>query len=291
MDYLEHMKLRLNSGESFVPARIGDKKLIRQFCDLVGIRTPKIYLRGFQSQLKNFNFPEEFVLKPAFASTSIGVMLLTRMGDSTFKNLITAEVITLDEILQKCAEISSRYYDDSSQGNFIVEELLRDENGSTPPQDIRFYAFQGQIGMILKEDHLSGNAAKAMYFDGDFLPFPDVSQRYSVAKAASQLEVIVEAKTPKNWKELLSVAKRVSVAVPTSFCRVDLYDTPNGVVLGEVTFFPGTFYYRDRKIMSQSEAERLGRMWDNASERLVGSVSHTQMIDKFVPTPSINTEA
>lgn len=291
MDYFEHMQLRLSNQERYVPARIGDKKLIRNFCDLIGVRTPRVYLRGLQKDLENFDFPDEFVLKPAFASTSIGVMLLSNAGNSTFKNLLTSEVVHLDDVLKRCKDIASRYYEDSSQGNFIVEELLRDENGSTPPQDIRFYAFQGEIGMILKEDHLTGNAAHAMYFDGNFMPFPDVSQRYSVAEKASALEVIVEAKTPKNWKELLAVAKRVSVSVPSAFCRVDLYDTPNGVVLGEVTFFPGTFYYRDRKIMSQSEAERLGRMWDDAAERLRGSVSHEKLNDQFVPTPTKSSDS
>lgn len=286
MDYFEHMQLRLQGGESHVPARIGDKKLIRQFCDLIGVRTPSIYFRGLQKDLSDFNFPTEFVLKPAFASTSIGVMLLARGEESTFQDLITGEIVHLDDLLEKCRDIASRYYEDSSAGNFIVEELLRDENGSTPPQDIRFYTFQGEIGMILKEDHLSGSAAHAMYFDGDFLPFPDVRQRYSVAEKAKELEVIVEAKTPANWKQLLAVAKRVSTAVPSAFCRVDLYDTPTGVVLGEVTFFPGTFYYRDRKIMSQNEAERLGRMWDDAADRLQGSASHIGMTAPFVPTPS-----
>ncbi|WP_342024276.1 ATP-grasp fold amidoligase family protein [Arthrobacter citreus] len=272
MDYFEHMQLRLQGKESHVPARIGDKKLIRQFCDLIGVRTPAVHFRGLQRDLRTFDFPSEFVLKPAFASTSIGVMLLARDEGATFKNLINGDIIHLDTILETCKDIASRYYDDPGVGDFIVEELLRDENGSTPPQDIRFYAFQGEIGMILKEDHLSGSAAQAMYFDGEFLPFPDVKHRYSVAEKAKQLEAIVEAKTPTNWKQLLEVAKRVSTAVPTAFCRVDLYDTPTGVVLGEVTFFPGTFYYRDRKIMSQSEAERLGRMWDEAADRLSGSL-------------------
>lgn len=79
------------------------------------------------------------------------------------------------------------------------------------------------------------------------------------------------AVTPANAGEILNVARRVSAAVPSAFVRVDLYDTPKGVYLGELTFYPGTFYYKNRKLMHPMEAERLGRMWDSAAERLAGS--------------------
>lgn len=287
MDYFEHLQRRLDGKEEYVPARLGDKHLIRRFADLIGVRTTEIYFRGKASELMKFNFPHEFVLKPAFASTSIGVMLLSRSNEDNFLDLLTHEEYSLQDIVEKCENISKRYFEGRGEvGTFLVEELLRDADGSTPPQDIRFYTFQGEIGMILKEDHMTGSAAKAMYFDGNFLPFSDVTLRYSVAEKAKHLEEIIEARTPANWRELLSVAKRISVAVPSAFVRVDLYDTPGRVTLGEVTFFPGTFYYRDRKIMSASEAERLGRMWDEAATRLSGSLNHKKQENVFHPTPS-----
>lgn len=282
MDYFRHMQERLAHQEKFVPGRLGDKKLVRRFADFIGVQTPEILFRGPMASLGWNTLPEEFVLKPAFASTSIGVMLLSKGEDGQYVDLLDASRLTPEEIIEKCNAISTRYYNDAERGEFIVEQLLRDGQGNTPPQDIRFYAFQGEIGMILKEDHLNSGATQAMYFDGDFLPFSDVKSRYSVAAGVSQAEEVVEAVTPDNWFNLLAVAKRISVAVPSAFCRIDLYDTSEGIFLGEITFYPGTFYYGNRKIMSQGESERLGRMWDLATERLAGSsdpVSLAQALD------------
>lgn len=265
------MRERLEGRESFVPSELRSKSVLRTFARMIGIKTPEILFRGSVENLVTAALEGEFVIKPEFASTSIGVMLLRRRDDGFFDDLLGGDALSIEEISSRCREIALRYFDDLSKGIFLVEELLRDHDGGTPPQDVRFYAFQGEVGMILKEAHLTSGAARAMYFDGDFLPFPDVVARYSVAPGAEQLEEIVEAVVPENWAELLAVAKRISAAVPAAFCRVDLYDTPQGVYLGEITFFPGTFYYRDRKIMSSSEAARLGRLWGEAYSRLAGS--------------------
>ncbi|MCC3293012.1 hypothetical protein LJ756_00050 [Arthrobacter sp. zg-Y411] len=286
MDYFDHMQLRLTNQEKYVPGRLGDKKLVRQFADMIGVRTPSVYFRGALADIQWGTLPREFVLKPAFASTSIGVMLLRTAGEGKYDDLTGGPAVTVDQIKEKCAAISTKFYNDAAHGDFIIEELLRDEDGQTPPQDIRFYAFQGEIGMILKEDHMSNGAAKAMYFDGNFLPFSDVHSRYSVAQGMEAYEEIVEAKTPHNWRELLSVAKRISSAVPSAFCRIDLYDTSEGVYLGEITFYPGTFYYKNRKLMSQNEAERLGRMWDVAAERLAGSHDPRSLSQAFTTGPT-----
>lgn len=286
MDYFEHMQLRLNNQEPYVPGRLGSKHLVRAFAEFIGIDTPDIYFKGNLADLPWNDLPDEFVLKPLFASTSIGVMLLRSTADGKYENILEKRQISLEEILEQCHVVSQKYYDDPSRGEYIVEELLRDNNGSTPPEDIRFYAFQGEIGMILKEDHMTTSTARAMYFDGDFLPFSDVHARYGVSPGVKHLEEIVEAKTPTNWRELLSVAKRISVAVPSAFCRIDLYDSTKGIQLGEITFYPGTFYYRNRKLMSQGEADRLGRLWDRAAMRLAGTKSSHSLAQAFTSGPA-----
>lgn len=281
MDYLEHLKKRLDDNEAFVPGRLGNKSHVRDFARMVGVATPSLYYEGPLETLSLSSLPMEFVLKPSFASTSIGVLLLQRVAPSLYRDIITEEELTDTDIQAKCETTSLRFLGDKKQGIFIVEQLLRDPNGITPPSDIRFYAFQGIVGMIMKEDHLSQGPTKAMYFDGNFTPFPDIEHRYGVADKMRSIETIVEAERPKNWKALLTVARRISVAVPTAFVRVDLYDTGNTVILGELTFYPGTFYYRNRKIMSNSESERLGHLWDRAEERLNGSHDSVSLRDPF----------
>lgn len=270
MGYLEHMARRLSHEEGFVPGSLGMKDKVREFARMIGVQTPRLYFRGPIQDLPK-TLPTEFVLKPEFASTSIGVRLLRTLDESRFHDLVSRKDAARTDVVKEATELAERYSrEQGSDSIFIVEELLRGRDGGYPPPDIRCYSFQGEIGMILMEHHISG-VARAMYFDGHFHPFPDLEERYGIADGMEKLEIIEPAVAPSNASNILRVARRISVAVPSSFVRIDLYDTPEGIYLGELTFYPGTFYYKNRKLMSDKESRRLGLLWDNAAERLGGS--------------------
>lgn len=268
MDYLQHMKLRLEGKEASVPHWLGHKRAVREFAQNVGVRTAKIYYRGPISGLPERPAPL-FVLKPEFGSTSIGVLLLSVNDDGTYRNYLTGDDIDYASLAAMCAKVAEKFLakDEVEKAIFIAEELLVGVDGTIPPADIRCYAFQGEIGLILMEHHIAGPAT-AMYFDGLFHPLQNVHDKYGIDERVSHLETIAEAVPPANATAILNVARRISVAVPSAFCRVDLYDTNEGVALGELTFTPGTFYYENRKLMSASESERLGLLWDQAATRL-----------------------
>ena len=269
MDYFQRMKHRMEGKEPFVPGKLGDKARVKEIARFLGVKTPSVIHALPIEELLAADLPEEFVLKPEFASTSIGVNILRKRGDS-FERITDGRLLSRADLLKQAKEISVRFLKDESLGTFYAEQLLRDVDGNTPPQDVRFYAFQGVIGLILMEHHLP-DPARASYFDGDFVPLEDVHERYGVAPGQDHLEQIVQGPRPENWKELLNVAKRISMALPTAFARIDMYATNDGAYLGELTFYPGTFVYHNRKIMKPVEAERMGQLWGAASERLDGS--------------------
>lgn len=270
MDFLSHLHGRLEGNDQFAPESLELKQNVRSFAQAVGVKHPEVYFQGPLAELPT-SLPNEFVLKPDFASTSIGVFLLESLTSYEFKDLVHDVVITRAELVDRCNAVVERFREKSGGSTvFIVEELLRAPDGSTPPPDIRCYTFQGEIGMILMEHHITGDA-RAMYFDGNFHPFVDVQERYGIAESARVREAIEPATTPAIASDLLAVARRLSVAVPSAFVRVDLYSTNKGIYLGELTLFPGTFYYENRKLMFANESARLGRLWDAAIERLRGS--------------------
>ncbi|GAV96151.1 hypothetical protein CS176_0381 [Corynebacterium glutamicum] len=280
MDYFERMERRLAGKEEGVPGWMGAKSATRPFADTVGVKAPKLFFEATASELPSKTFPNEFVLKPAFASTSIGVRLLKKLSPGRYCDLSNGEEITILELKSECQKISHSYYDDPEKGTFYVEQLLKDSDGNAPPRDIRVYAFQGKIGFILAEDHISG-PAQASFYDENFDLISDVEERFGVAENMEELEKIVQAPAPSNKEAILSVAKRISIAVPTAFCRIDLYDAIDGVFLGELTFYPGTFLYKNRKIMKQKEADRLGDLWEEASSKLLGSkLQHATRADR-----------
>ncbi|MGY5318970.1 ATP-grasp fold amidoligase family protein [Neomicrococcus lactis] len=276
MDYFQRMERRINRLEAGVPEELGDKSYTRPFADMIGVRTPKLLFQGSLVELLEFSFPEEFVLKPRYLSTSKGVYLLRKSGRD-FESLTTGESLTLAQLERTYMELAENHFSDPRMGEYLVEELLRDDDGTTPPVDIRAYMFQGVCGFVLVEDHMH-EKARATYFNGDFSPMLDVAERFGVAERATHLEEIIERRAPSNATEILAVANRISIAVPSAFCRVDMYNTGGKVYLGEITFFPGTFYYRNRKLMSRKEAERLGELWAAAEGRLHGSL--------LVPAPN-----
>ncbi|GAA2551291.1 hypothetical protein HD598_000877 [Neomicrococcus aestuarii] len=269
MDYFERMSRRINRFEEGLPERLGEKAFIRPFADSIGVRTPALLFQGSLSALLEFDFPEEFVVKPEYLSTSKGVYLLAKRG-TDFQSLVSSEQMTIETLRMSYEELAENYYSDSQRGQYLVEELLRDDSGDVPPADIRAYMFQGTCGFILIEDHMR-ERTRASYFNGDFTPMLDVHERFGIADKALHLEEIVERAAPDNASEILAVARRVSIAVPSAFCRVDMYTSGKHVYLGEITLFPGTFYYKNRKLMSEKEAIRLGNLWEEAEARLAGS--------------------
>ena len=281
MDYLEHMRLRLEGEESYVPARLGDKDQVRNFGRLVGIRVPATYYRGTLAGLPD-ELPSPFVLKPEFASTSQGLHILEVVEGGQYRSLVTGEILDRPTILEDCTKVSLRYFseDEVSKAVFVAEEALLGHDGECPPPDIRVFGFQGDIGLIISEYHF-GDKTRSMYFDGNFHPFQDLDDRYGLDARILHLEEMVPADTPANASKLLAVARRISQAVPSAFCRIDLYDTPAGIYLGELSLFPGTFYYRNRKLMSVKESKRLGALWDAAFDNLEGTVNHTVTKDEI----------
>lgn len=268
MTYHTLLKRRLSGKEKGVPSFLGDKHEVKRFARHVGVRVPEQYFHGTLADLDFDTLPKEFVLKPDFASTSLGVRLLEKRTDG-FYDFFTQKIVTKKSVLDNARQVALKFYDDLSKANFHAEELLKDHDGATPIPDVRCYCFNGVIGMIVIEKHDTPSTRELMYFDENFLPFIDVEARYSIIDSAKHMDSMPEATVPKNWESLKLTAERVSAAVPSPFVRVDLYDTPNGVYLGELTFYPGPYYYNNRLLMSHAESTRLGRLWLEAEERLV----------------------
>lgn len=144
----------------------------------------------------------------------------------------------------------------------LVEEFVHEDGTAVIPEDYKFLAFQGVIGLIIK---INRNKEKLTmsYFDSEFRPLSD-----GIIRFKNDIATLERADTPKNWEQLLNVARRVSVIVPTPFARIDLFDSSRGPLLGEVTLTPGSFYYPNGHTLSDSENARLGRLWDEAKYRL-----------------------
>ncbi|WP_082157275.1 ATP-grasp fold amidoligase family protein [Kocuria sp. SM24M-10] len=262
MKFIEHLKNRGEGREHPQPPwHLHDKLKCYDFCDVVGIPTVKV-LRNFRhpSDIVLEGLPDEFVLKPTYHSSSIGVMVLSRT-DNGFYDAMTRKELTLHDIIEKQLKIHDEHPKKDGKPT-IVEEKIVDSGGGLIPQDYKAYCFQGDVAFILQLDRNDGRTRVAWY-DGNFVPITDdriyTNEKYLTLK---------EPCRPVEWSRLLALAKRASTAVPTPFASIDMYATTRGPVLGEITLVPGGFYFGKYFVPSEAQDTVAGKMWEEALVRL-----------------------
>lgn len=256
-DYLARIRNRANGGESGLPSHLHDKAKGEAFVRSLGIPTPK-QIRSFSSveDIDLGGLPDQFVIKPTFMSSSYGVMVLDRT-DNGFYDHLRKRPLTIDAIReeqQKHADSVRRPIKE-----WIVEEKVVDAEGAAVPDDWKFFTFQGRIGLAHRT--VRGARNTHHFYDGDFMPIPVESGLLTTNEKIIDRAV---SSPPESWRTFLNYARRISVAVPSPFVRVDMYNTPTGPVFGEFTLVPGTFFYEDREKMHPPLSTRMGRMWVEA---------------------------
>ena len=261
MKYTHHMKKRIAGEEKGVPVRLMHKSNLKAFCDQIGVPAPAEIAR-FESvsDIDLNGLPDRFVLKPAFASTAEGVMLLERDG-SRYYDAMSKKYWSDDEIVQLQQRIFEKYSGVRNRVT-LAEQRVDCSEGLAIPADYKFLGFQGEIGIIIRIDRTKDKLAMS-YYDGNFVPIVDERVRFNsdIADRESKLP-------PADWRRLLNLARRVSVAVPTPCARIDLFSDANGPLLGEITLTPGSFYYAAGHTLTGAEDERLGLLWEQAEAQL-----------------------
>lgn len=263
LDYLTRIRARGRGEEQGVPGRLHDKIFGQQFVAMIGAPTSE-FLRVFNSpaEIDLFGLPDTFVLKPTFSSSSFGVMVLERRGEDFFDYLRDRH-LTLQQIWDEQRNLYEK--SQATSKAWVVEPKVQDMEGHLVPDDYKFYCFQGEIGLVHRTiRHKPYN--QHVYFDGNFqtMTGPDKNLIWTHPRIVER----VHREPPANANQMLRIARRISVAVPSPFVRVDMYNTKSGPVFGEFTLVPGTFYYEDRERMGSELSERLGKLWGEAERKL-----------------------
>lgn len=264
MKYTEYMKNRIEGKEGALPWLFAHKMDTYEFCQSTKIPTPKLYAKfEHPSQIDLKDLPRTFVLKPAYSSTSRGVMVLSKVSEGLFDDRMSGEKFSLTQIV----DLQSKIFDSHTKAKrkyTLVEEFVHEEGSESIPEDYKFLAFQGVVGLIIKINR-NNERLSMSYYDSEFRPLND-----GLIQFKNNIAHLERSETPRNWERLLDVARRVSCIVPTPFARIDLFDSSRGPLLGEVTLTPGSFYYPNGHTLADSENIRLGKLWEDAARRLWG---------------------
>ncbi|WP_024355085.1 ATP-grasp fold amidoligase family protein [Brevundimonas naejangsanensis] len=239
-----------------IPARYTSSKVGgREFAKAVGLRVAERYIE--RAKIDDIIPRAGAVLKPANDSGSRGVYLC--QDDGTFfsvrdKTTFTdfAEVVQIIKSQMKSKEILSH--------RFHLEEMIVEVDGA-PARDFKFYAFYGEIGLVI-EIVRKPETRHCFYVNG---------KPANVGKYPGELFKGTEI--PKGLSEEIQAVSR---ELPVPFTRIDVYKSKNGVVFGEFTHTPGNF-----EGFSLEHDRRLGEMYTRAQARLAADMFAGKRFEAF----------
>lgn len=220
----------------------------------LGLRTPRL-LGTFAgpTDVPWGTLPDLVVVKPVRGSTSHGVYLLARRGNS-WKDIRTGELLPVRQITNSLQALAGR---DEISSAVLVEELVSDpRRPGLPPIDYKITTFFGQVGWI--EVKVTGPDIAAPH--GNWRNF-DANWNDLGSVMGDPMDRSLGV--PAHADALLDTARLVSASVPRPFLRVDLYEDELGPVFGEITPDPGG----NPHILPEVD-RMLGRMWEDAETRL-----------------------
>lgn len=259
----DFLSLRIEGLETDTPKFLEDKVVLYDFCLDKLIPTPKIY-HIFESpekiDLKKV-IPNDFVIKPSFDSSSRGVMVLSREDDRFFNSLSGNYLKTKDIINYQ----KKYFFENRNKGNkIIIQEKVYDfESNYKVPRDFKFYAFNGEIALILVIDR-NYKPAISLWYDENFQPITDDR----VKCISPYARTLTYYTPPTEFKVLKDFAIKISKLIRSPFASIDIYHSTYGPMLGEVTLTPGGIYYGQHYILSDKQEFIMGKMWLKAKEEL-----------------------
>ena len=166
------------------------------------------------------SLPSQFVLKCTHDSGGIVVC-----KDKKKLNVIAARKKLSWGLKHSFVAITREYPYEKVPRRLIAEQYMVDESG-TELKDYKIFCFDGEPKFLfVATDRCSGHP-KFDFFDLDWNWLPIVNGHPNNPERPVK---------PKNWEEMLEVAKRLSKGY--RHMRVDLYNVNGKVYFGEMTFF------------------------------------------------------
>jgi hypothetical protein len=190
------------------------------------------------------SLPDRFVVKPTHGSGWVSVVRDKSQLDR-------------DALIKQCRTwLESDYYKLRREWPYknvvpqiLVEEFI-DNGRAEPASDVRFYVFDGKVELIQVDvGRFIGHERAFLDCHWNELP---IRMRYP--------QVTGGVPEPRHLPEMLRVAQALGKGM--DFVRVDLYDTQQRVVFGEITTTPvcGCGRFEPPSIDDQ-----LGRLWEHSA--------------------------
>lgn len=202
---------------------LADKYLVRDYVKDRGLNDILVPLIGVWNSSEEIDFdslPDKFALKMNFGAG----MNIICTGKRKFDK--EAAQIRLDKWMNIPYKYShSEMHYNLIDRKIICEAFIEDSNGKFPT-DYKFICINGIPYCILACFGRETGHADYMPFTLDWKPLPEYNKN----------GICYDVECPKNLKKMIEMAKELSEGL--ELVRVDLYDTGDKVIFGEMTLTP-----------------------------------------------------
>lgn len=188
------------------------------------------------SELTLAHFDPAAVVKPVMGSSSQGVKILRREGDSLLPPG-SSQALDLAELQGLQSDALRGLRPDAAARGLMIEDPVLDAGGQPTRVDYKFF-FSGRSPVLamMVERRSGGIFCHWTSADGRIThPNPVWTNTF--------YRHVAEMPRPEEWQQLLDTATAIYRATGFDFTRIDMYLGADGPVLGEVTPSPGNFFY------------------------------------------------
>lgn len=231
-------------------ASFSDKVAVKAMVhDILGAEyvTPVLYSGDDLPERAERDWPIPFVIKGNFGSNMNYFVRSERDLDWDLIELHISKWRTCT-----MHDFASEYWYDEIVRKIFVEPLIGPPDKSLP--DYKFFVFGGEVEFVYVVSGRGSNAMTQDYFSPEWIPL-DMSEGYEKS--------VVPPESPKHLKEMLRISR--FLGRDFDFVRVDLYETEEGPVFGEMTFAPNAGY---GKFSPRSIDYSLGKRWREAQDKI-----------------------
>lgn len=257
LDALKNQAVEIRKDGKRSPSFLLDDKLIAySFANEIKVRTPRIIQADVS--IDEVRFSPGTVVKPVDDNSAKGVFIIKDDGKPLYLNKGTifedeesAKLHAKDMMNQKV--LQSRRWQS--------EELIYDANGGIA-RDVKFYMFYGVVGLVLETKREP--KIQRCWYDSD-------GNVVNTGKYKNEL-----FKGNGGYGGAEAVAKKISLEIPSPFCRIDLLLRGEEIFFGEVTPLPGDYH-----LFNNEWDKKLGPYMMKAAVRLGHDVGNGKIFEAF----------
>ena len=247
VDFSAKVRWRMRFDRNPLFITLQDKYKIREYARSKGVKTANLlYVTDMPETIPFGELPQKYLIKAnhgwnwnilCFNSKLYlfgnGKELVNQNGSFLNMNSATKYELSKAEAIQMCREwlVYKHFKREWAYQHIIprivVEELLVSKDNKAL-KDYRMYTFHGVVKAINVGSAIFRRDSENAFFDRSWKEFKLTT--YKETRPDSLPEM------PASLGEMIDVAQKLGDEI--DFARIDLYDTTQGVILGEITIYP-----------------------------------------------------